>query len=65
MTQDELQTHAIELILDHARDVEFLSVAEYLADEQVDDPNDDIARRIHDLIHEATIEVSFPEAGRG
>lgn len=60
-TPDQLREHAAEIMLDHARDVEFLSVAEHLADQEIDDPNDDLAREIHDLIHTADITISWPD----
>ncbi len=60
MTEEEIRTHAIWLVKDHAKDVEFLSVAERLADAEVDDPNDDLARAIHDEIRKATVTVTWP-----
>jgi hypothetical protein len=62
MTEEEIRDHAEALIHDHAQDVEFLSVAEHLADAEVDDPNDDLARAIHDKIRQATVTVTWPEA---
>lgn len=59
MTADELRQHAINLIVSHARDVEFLSIAEYLADEEIDDPDDAVARAIDDLIVGAVVSVTW------
>jgi hypothetical protein len=44
VTPDDIRRHATEIILGHARDVEFLSIAEYLAGEDVDDPDDETAK---------------------
>ena len=63
MTADEIRQHAEEIILDHARDVEFLTIAEHLADRDIDDPDDDTARAIDDMIRKATVTVEFPESG--
>lgn len=50
---------ATDLILDHARDVEFLSIVEKLDDREIDDPDDELAKRISDLISTATITVEL------
>jgi hypothetical protein len=59
VTPDEIRHHATEIILDHARDVEFLSITEYLADHDLSDPGDHVAKAIDDLIGEATVTVEW------
>lgn len=59
LTDERVREIAEEIVLDHARDIEFLSVAERLAEEAVDDPNDDLARRIHGLAMSATVTVEI------
>ncbi len=61
MTPEEIREHATNLILDHARDVEFLSIAERLADHGIDDLGDHIAQVIAEAIREATVTVEWPE----
>jgi hypothetical protein len=63
----DLREIAADLMIDHARDVEFGTVAEHLADDErysdlPDDERDALARAIHDLIAESDITVSFPES---
>jgi hypothetical protein len=63
MTPEEIRDYATELILDHARDVEFLSISEHLADldlELSDDEHDEACKAIDDLIRVATVTVEFP-----
>jgi hypothetical protein len=59
VTPDDIRRHATEIILDQARDVEFLSIAEYLADHHVDDPDGETAKAIDDAIREATVTVEW------
>ena len=59
LTDERVREIAEEIVLDHARDIEFLSVCERLDDEGVDDGRGDLARRIHDLAMSATVTVEI------
>lgn len=62
-TPDDLRAFVTDIILDHARDVEFLSVTEMLEDDLYaldDDARDEVCRNVHDLIRKATVSVSWP-----
>ena len=63
MTPDQLKEYATELILEHARDVEYLSIFE-MADQYspTGDISDDDAKRVDKLIGRATVTVEFPES---
>lgn len=63
MTPEEIRKHATTLILDHARDIEFLTIHEhfYNEDMELDEAEaDKAANAIADLIRKAEITVSFP-----
>lgn len=62
MTKDELRQYAETLILEHAQDVEFLSIFE-MAKEHAPgaEISDDEAREVADLITQATVTVSWLE----
>lgn len=64
MTPTEIRTHATEILLDHARDVEYLSISERLDDLGLDLPeaeHDAACEAIHDAIRTATVTVDWPE----
>ena len=62
MTPDEIREHAIELILEHARDIEPLTIRESFEDKNLSPEDEDrIADEIDDLIRDATITVELPE----
>lgn len=71
MTEPEnphVQDFAREIILNHATDVEYMSVGEMLeGDERIDDYSPDgydaLCRRVHDLIGTAVVTVTFSEPG--
>lgn len=50
---------AREWIIGSANDVEFVDIAEALFDEDVDDPDNEIAGHISDLIRSAKVEVTW------
>jgi hypothetical protein len=63
VSPEEIREHAATLILDHARDIEYLSIAESL--EGVLDDGDAeacaaVCEQIDELISRATITVEFP-----
>lgn len=66
-TPEHLRELAAEIILDHARDIEYLSVSEMLSDQLEgfdylgDDDQDQITRSVHDLCRKGTITVDFPQ----
>lgn len=57
MTDDEIREYATTLILERARDVEFLSIHE-MADGEISDED---ARKVDNLITKATVTVSWPK----
>lgn len=61
---NEHEKHAIaqEIVLEHARDIEFLSVCERLDDKGIDDESGDLAREIHDLAMSADVTVQINAA---
>lgn len=61
MTDDEIREYATTLILEHARDVEFLTIHE-MAEEHAPggEISDEDAKKVDDLITKATVEVSWP-----
>lgn len=63
MTEDEIKDYATEVILEHARDIEYLSVFE-MVDQYTDydEISDEDAKKVMDLIDKATVTVEFPEA---
>lgn len=61
MNEQQKRAIAQELVLEHAREIEFLSVAERLADEGIEDESDDLAREIHDLAMSADVTVQINE----
>jgi hypothetical protein len=66
MTDEQLREYATTLILDHARDIEYLTIFE-MADEHCEggEISDEDAKRVDDLITKATVIVSFPDAEDG
>ena len=64
-TGTEPQEIAMGLVLEAAKEIEFLSVAERLDDLGIADDNGDLARKIHDLAMAAkvTVAVGPPEPG--
>lgn len=62
MTPDEIRTHATEIILDHARDIEPLSISEYLEELDLPAAEHNSAREaIDDAITAATVTVEWPQ----
>ncbi|WP_116051901.1 hypothetical protein [Amycolatopsis palatopharyngis] len=61
MTPDELRDYAATLILEHARDVEYLSIHE-MAEQHLDagEISDEDAKTVADLIGKSDITVDFP-----
>jgi hypothetical protein len=62
-TPEDLHAFARDIVLDHAKDVEFLSVTEMLEDdlyEYDEDAQAEICREVHDLIRKASVTVSWP-----
>lgn len=60
MTEDELRAYATELILEHARDVEFLSIFEMAEDHAPGGViEDQDAHAVDKLIAQATVTVSW------
>lgn len=55
---------AIELILDHAKDIEYLSISERIGDFDQsmlnDEERDELASLVDDLISKATVRVFLP-----
>lgn len=64
MNPDEQRDYAATLILEHARDVEYMSVFEMAEEylEGADEIEDEDAKAVHDLIHKATVTVSWPDS---
>jgi len=61
MTEDELHAYATTLILEHARDVEYLSIHEMAEEHLVDGQiSDEEAKKVSELISTATVVVSWP-----
>lgn len=52
---------AAALVLDHARDIEFLSVVEKVEELGIDDPDNTIAETIHDAALKATVTVDLDQ----
>lgn len=63
MSPDELRDYAATLILDHARNVEYLTIFEMAEDELGGELSEEDGRKVSDLINEATVVVSFPGTG--
>jgi hypothetical protein len=63
MTPDERREYAATLVLEHARDVEYMSVHE-MAEEHLEggEISDEDAKAVHDLISKATVTVSWPDS---
>lgn len=68
MTEQERRDYAAHLVLEHAREVEFLSVhemwSEYVGDEDAELSEED-ALAVHDLIPTSSITVSWPDTAGG
>lgn len=65
ISPDEIRRQATGIILDHARDVEYLSISEHL--EKLDLPeveHDAACEAVADAIRTATVTVEFPEPTR-
>ena len=61
MTPKEIRNHATNLILGHARDVEFLSISEHLEDLDLPEAeHDEVCKAIDEAIREATVTVEWP-----
>lgn len=60
MTEQELKDYATTLILEHARDVEFLSIFEMAEEHLGEEISDDDAKKVDKLLVEAAITVEFP-----
>jgi hypothetical protein len=62
LTDQQIEDYARELILDHAKDVEYLSVFEVWDEHSpgvsISEPD---ALRVHSLIQQAVVTVAFPE----
>lgn len=63
MTETEIRELATELILDHARDIEWLTIGEMLPEGLTHAEHDEAKRKIDDLIRRATITVELPGTG--
>lgn len=61
---DQHREFAAEVVLDHARDIEYLSVVEALGEAGIEDPDGDLARAIHNMAMNAniTIDLDLPAA---
>lgn len=65
MTEEERRKYAEHVLLDHVEDIEFLSIHEMYAAYKGDDDaelSDEEASAVLDLINEATVTVSWPDA---
>jgi hypothetical protein len=62
ISSGKIREIAEELVREHARDIEFLSVCERLDDLGVEDESGDLAREIHDLAMSADLTVELPTA---
>jgi hypothetical protein len=62
VTAEELRDYAAALILEHAQEVEYLTIHE-MAETHVagGEISDDDARKVASLIHQATVSVWWPE----
>jgi hypothetical protein len=60
MTDEELKDYATDLILSHARDVEYLSIFEMAEEYTGGEISDEDAGKVNDLMCKATITVEFP-----
>lgn len=63
MNDTEIRELATEIILDHARDVEWLTINECLPEGLSPDEAERAAKEIDDLIAKATITVELPGTG--
>lgn len=63
VTPDEHREYAATLILEHARDVEYMSVFEMAEEhlEGADEISDEDAKDVHDLISKANVTISWPD----
>jgi hypothetical protein len=60
MTPEEIRELATELILDHARDIEWLTIGERLPEDVPEGDRERIKHEIDGLIALATITVELP-----
>lgn len=60
MTEDELRAYATDVVLDHARDIERLSIYEMAEDNIGHEISDEDAKKVLDLCRTATVTVSWP-----
>lgn len=62
LTPSELKTHAAAIILDHAGDIESLSISEHLEDLELSDVDHDAAcEDLGNVIAAASVHVTWPE----
>lgn len=64
MTDDEIREYATTVVLDHARDIEGLSIYEMAEDNLGHEISDDDAKKVLDLCQTATVTVSWPSETR-
>ena len=60
MTDDELRAYATALILEHARDIEYLSIFEMAEEHTSASISDEDAAKVDQLLTKATVTVSWP-----
>jgi hypothetical protein len=60
MTTEEIQRYAATLVLEHACDVEYLSVFEMAEEFHGEEIGDEDGRAVHDLVRAAIVTVTFP-----
>jgi hypothetical protein len=61
LTDTQIENYARELILDHAKDVEYLSIFEVWDESSPEMISEPDALRVHNLIQQAQVTVTFPE----
>lgn len=61
MTDDELREYATTLILEHCRDVEFMTIFEMAEEHTGEEISDEDARKVDALLTKAKIKVKFPK----
>lgn len=60
MNEQELRRYAAGLILDHAQDIEYLSIHECAEDFTGEEISEEDARKVSALISRAIVTVRFP-----
>lgn len=63
MTNDELREYATTLILEHARDIEYLTIFDMSEEHAGVYISDEDAEKVSELIGRATVTVEFPDGG--